>query len=212
MVSVTQSAQRTPSFTPSVVLALACFAAVFLGAACGGGGARNRDGGTDAIAVLNGDAGDAGAARDGRAHPDAPVDAGACWEPEACTIPAVCLAPGEESCPPCPAVTADCASDSACADDGPTWICEPVACGCFHVCVPGCTSDSSCPSWTICGADHRCVPRPCDGDGGSCPADFSCAGGHCARRPCTDDADCSGACVKGLCYDRPGVCTAPTPI
>jgi hypothetical protein len=162
---------------------------------------------------MTGDDGGNDDAPDARTHIDAPVDAGACWESGECASPAVCAAPGEEVCLPCPTVTADCTTDSQCADDGPIWICEPSACGCFHQCVPGCTNDSACPAWTICGADHRCAPKPCGGDGGgACPANFACAAGHCARRPCTDDADCAGACVKGLCYDRPGVCTAPAPI
>ena len=202
MTNVTRSARRASPL--ALLLALAV-----TGSACGGSGARAGDGGIDTLPVLSGDGGDA---RDGRAHPDAPVDAGACWEPGECTAPAVCLAPGEESCAPCDAPSADCTGDSQCADDGPTWICEAIACGCFHECVPGCTSDSSCPAWTICGADHRCAPKPCGGDGGLCPADFQCAGGHCARKSCTDDADCSGACVKGLCHERPGTCTAPSPI
>jgi hypothetical protein len=212
MVSVTRSAHRTCSIRPSVALVLASLCAA-LGAACGGSRAHGSDGGPDAAAdalpILTGDD-DGGDARDGRAHPDAPVDAGACWESAECTTPAVCLAPGEESCAPCPTPTADCSSDSACADDGPTWICEPVACGCYHTCVPGCTSDSSCPAWMVCGADHRCGPKSCGGDAGLCPANFSCEVGHCARRRCSEDADCAGACVKSLCYDRPGVCTAPT--
>jgi hypothetical protein len=188
-----------------VMLALAA-------AACGGSAARSdRDGSAaDTMTVLDDDGG-AEDARDGRAHADAPVDAGACWAEGECAAPATCLAPGDESCPPCPKPTADCATDSACADQGPIWICEPSACGCFHQCVPGCTSDSTCPAWTTCGADHRCGPKLCAGDGGGgCPANFLCGtDGRCARQSCTDDGDCKGACVKGLCYDRPGTCTAP---
>lgn len=188
-----------------------------LGLACGGGAARPADAGAEVLPILEEDGGadgSGGDAYDARpAHADAPVDAGACWAADECDAPASCLAAGEESCAPCPKVTADCSSDSQCAaDNGPIWICQSVSCGCFHECTPGCTNDSSCPAWTICGPDHRCDPKPCGGDAGLCPADFRCADdGHCVRKTCSDDSDCSSACVKGSCYNRPGVCTAPPP-
>jgi hypothetical protein len=196
-----------------VSLALAAVLALF-GLACGGGtAARPHDAGTDVLAILDEADGGSDDAYDARpAHADAPVDAGACWAADECDAPAACVAQGEETCAPCPKPTADCSSDSECAESGPTWICESVACGCFRECMPGCTNDSSCPAWTICGADHRCGPKPCGGDAGLCPADFRCADdGHCVRKTCSDDGDCSGACVKGLCYNRPGVCTTPPP-
>lgn len=51
-----------------------------------------------------------------------------------------------------------------------------------------------------------CVVFGVPGDG-TCSVDFSCgADGFCGQTSCTTDAECSGACVKGLCYSTRGSC------
>ena len=113
-------------------------------------------------------------------------------------------APCAAACPP-----TECASDSDCQADGPSFICEGAwQCGeCaagVKICIPGCVDASGCNAGEVCTA-HRCVPASCQSDV-DCPTDFACAGGSCGRKTCTTDANCSGYCVEGLCYSAPGTC------
>lgn len=123
-----------------------------------------------------------------------------------------CLRPGET--PPCAIPNpdpGDCTSDVDCTAN-PNDICVLIPCsetGAQH-CVPGCTSNDDCDTGTECNPEHRCTSQPCD-DQNPCPTDFHCDEAFCARDTCTLDADCSGFCVDGLCYDGLGTCAAPPP-
>jgi hypothetical protein len=69
---------------------------------------------------------------------------------------------------------------------------------------------AGCGPAQFCSADHRCVGNVCTPGDRSCVPNFECGSdGHCARKACSKDGDCTGACVKGLCYTRPGTCTPP---
>ena len=127
----------------------------------------------------------------------------------------VCLAPDASvGCGLCQAVTDACAADADCAPDGgvmpATQICDfapSTSCYCHptKICQPGCRTSADCPVGQACNPDYRCQTTCAPG---SCPADFSCgADDFCHRDTCTSDAECSAACVKGACYDRPGSCT-----
>ena len=75
-----------------------------------------------------------------------------------------------------------------------------------RLCVAGCRSKSDCPTGQDCNINHQCQ-RTCVAGDGTCPVDFVCGStGFCARITCTSDAPCSGACVKGYCYDGRGSC------
>jgi hypothetical protein len=172
----------------------------------------------DAATPLDADAGDAGDDRPARTD-GATTDgtSGApCWDDNDCHPGApnflLCQAPGESfGCPVCDTPLNACTADPQCADAGATAICEPASCACHgeRTCVAGCSSDAQCPAGEVCGANHRCAAKPCSTDV-ACPTDFSCMpGAGCQRKRCLRDADCSFACVKGACYDRPGTCVTP---
>jgi len=131
----------------------------------------------------------------------------------------MCWAPGEfMGCGDCGWGQSDCLTDADClvyvtASSGPL-ICDPApadicSCRAVKICQRGCRAKSDCPSGQGCTLGHQCQNTCVPGDG-TCPVDFSCgADGFCARTSCTTDAECSGACVKGACYGRPGVCDYP---
>jgi hypothetical protein len=185
-------------------------------AAGAGGGGAGAGGGTSGAAGAR----DAGADR--VVHADGAVATGTegspCWSQEDCNPgpPGAtqsglqCVAPGESlgggACGRSPTL---CLNDAQCAAKTPNSICDPPVCT-FpgeDGCRPGCTSDAGCPPGFGCGADHRCAGKPCTPDV-VCPVDEVCADNFgCVHKACTRDDQCSGACVKGECYDRPGRCT-----
>ena len=143
--------------------------------------------------------------------PPLPLVTPASWAFGDCDVQeqSTCVPPGgpapcAAACPP-----TECASDSDCQADGPSFICEGAwQCGeCaagVKICIPGCVDASGCNAGEVCTA-HRCVPASCQSDV-DCPTDFACAGGSCGRKTRTTDANCSGYCVEGLCYSAPGTC------
>ena len=115
-------------------------------------------------------------------------------------------------CPVCFTPPTTCAADGDCAGQGPAWICAVPSCSCNSIktCEPGCTKDGDCAAGQSCGTDHRCAASACGAGAPACPTDFVCGASQtCQRRPCSSDAECSGACVIGKCFDRPGRCTDP---
>jgi len=105
-----------------------------------------------------------------------------------------------------------CASDIDCSADGGAMICDidPVTCSpAVKTCIPGCASASDCKQGEDCVA-HHCVTISCQRLE-DCPTNFDCANGQCKRRSCANDAPCSGYCVVGSCYSRPGSCMQPVP-
>ena len=150
-----------------------------------------------------------------------------CRDSGACPYPLTCLAPGHvsaggtsgSSCGACIAPASPCTMNSDCKpynSAGPRGVCvvdtSPCACPNAMICVPDCTDPGFCPVGTRCGADYRCDPVGCAAGGtDACPLDFTCGtDSKCARSRCTEDTQCSGACVNGACYDRPGTCGYPS--
>lgn len=85
----------------------------------------------------------------------------------------------------------ECQSDVDCANVGPSMVCGYAEPGCYCFGVPrACVEDCNvggCDAHEICGND-----------------------GLCTREACTVDDDCSespAVCVKGRCFDTPGVCS-----
>jgi len=168
----------------------------------GGGGSTASGGGT-------------GSGSGGTSYPGAGGGVGSdCRSQADCGSATVtCLAPGESpGCGICQQLKAPCTVDGDCASRGAAWICELAACSCSAAksCVQGCTDSGGCATGQFCGADHRCAANLCTPGDRSCLPNFTCGSdGHCARKTCNTDADCSGACVEGQCYPRPGTCTPP---
>ncbi len=128
---------------------------------------------------------------------------GFCTEPGAPRGCGICFRPEEGQ---------ECFEDAACAAQEVRSICEPLPCACGgeRVCVPGCVDDSGCGEGQRCADSGRCVPKPCDGDGG-CPDNFSCLPDGCMRTTCEASAACDGFCVLGYCYAEEGECRLPVP-
>lgn len=125
---------------------------------------------------------------------------GFCQSPDAAPLCGICFEP------PNP-----CTTDAECAMQDPTTICNRPPCSCgASECMVGCMSDAECPTATHCSAGHRCVPNTCASKA-DCPANFDCTNMECGRKACTTDADCSGFCVNGSCYDVAGHCMLPPP-
>ena len=109
-----------------------------------------------------------------------------------------------------------CNVDADCSGLGAGMICEPVVCACDFTdleCTPGCTGDENCREGTTCGAGSRCVPSACV-TRDDCPVHFDCGtAATCERRACTRDGECDagGTCVRGNCFDSPGMCMGPVP-
>jgi len=164
------------------------------------------------------DGGDGGrdASTDRTIHADGAVATGgwgsSCWSDMDCNqgsgLFLECVAPGQSlgggACFTSPSL---CTNDAQCAAKTPNSICMPVQCSTptDDGCRPGCTS-AGCAAGFACDADNRCTPKPCTPDV-VCPVDETCATGiGCVHKDCTRDDQCSGACVGGRCYDRPGMC------
>ena len=64
-------------------------------------------------------------------------------------------------------------------------------------CTPGCGADKPCGATLECGPELRCGPLSCSDDS-VCPVNMACNAGHCARKACSSDAMCQGACVSYL--------------
>lgn len=127
-------------------------------------------------------------------------NAGFCRSPDAPQLCGICFEP------PNP-----CTTDTECAMQDPTTICNPPACSCgASECMPGCMSDTDCKDWEHCSPGHRCVPDAC-ATKADCPLNFKCEAGACARQDCTSDASCNGFCVNNQCYDMAGHCMLPPP-
>lgn len=77
---------------------------------------------------------------------------------------------------------------------------------CFEgSCTPSCGADKPCGGALECSPELRCGPLSCSNDS-VCPVNMACNAGHCARKACTSDTMCQGACVSGFCYDSLGTC------
>jgi len=120
-----------------------------------------------------------------------------------CTTPDTALAMGV-----CP--QSDCTMDSDCRTTNPTAICNPLDCDFPNgMCAPGCTGDTACPDAQACDlATNHCRAKSCT-QASDCPINFLCASGACMRDTCTKDADCSGFCVIGRCFETAGECRGP---
>lgn len=129
-----------------------------------------------------------------------------------------CRAPGEFlGCGTCRQGPGTCGTDADCAGSadagaaGPHMICDHAPstdCYCNGVmtCQAGCRANTDCPSGQSCNTNHHCQTICTPGPSG-CPANYTCGSdGFCAQNSCTSDAACSGACVKGKCYDTAGSC------
>jgi hypothetical protein len=166
----------------------------------GSGGAAGR-----------GTGGGEGGAGGSQGHGGAGGIGGPCWASSDCGF-GICAAPGQQVCggiclkapPPC-TVDSDCAAIDA-SWSGPS-ICAPLTCPCGATtgCQPGCGADADCVTGQSCDSDHHCAATVCNADG-ACPVDFNCTSGHCTRKTCTSDSECSDACVEGVCYGMPGTC------
>ena len=178
------------------------------GAGGTGGGAGGNGGG--GAAGSGGAAGTGGASSRGGAGGQTPMPGTPCSTNQDCGpgFALTCRAPGEFlGCGTCRQGTSNCGSDADCAADAGTsggkLICDPMpSTSCFcsdpFICVAGCRAKSDCPSKQGCNRRHQCQNSCVPGDG-TCPVDFSCgAEGFCGQTSCTTDAECSGACVKGL--------------
>jgi hypothetical protein len=185
------------------------------GRGTGGAGGRGGAGGHGGAAGGHGGASGGNSGRGGAGG----ANGGPCWSATDCGA-ATCAPPGTPLCGgACIGVLHPCTTDSDCAPDAAApSVCEQVPCSCpaGKGCVAGCTSDGDCPQGQSCASDHHCLPTPCGATSSGCPADFTCnlsgaSGGACARKSCQSDAQCSGACVEGLCYGAPGTCRLPLP-
>jgi hypothetical protein len=129
-----------------------------------------------------------------------------------------CRAPGEFlGCGNCIQGPSSCSSDTDCASisDGGVAVAHRICaiapsadcyCSSVKICQIGCSSQADCITGQGCNASHQCQSSCTPGDG-TCPTDYSCsASGFCTQNSCTDDSQCSGACVKGSCYVTPGTC------
>jgi hypothetical protein len=187
---------------------------------CGSG--SSATGGIDGGAGGAAGSGDGGhdASTDRMIHADGAVATGAwgspCWSSMDCKpgsgVFLVCVPPGQSvGGGACLMSQSPCANDAQCAAKTPNSICMPVQCTIpsDDGCRPGCMSAGCAPGFA-CGSNNRCTPKPCTPDV-VCPVDETCETGlGCAHKGCTRDDQCSGACVSGSCYDRPGTCT-PVP-
>jgi hypothetical protein len=99
----------------------------------------------------------------------------------------------------CPFV--GCGDDADCSANQRCFVCWN-GCG---VCVDACTGDADCRTGTTCDATGHCVRKPCSSDA-ECSPNFTCSQGSCARRSCTKDADCGDYCYQEFCVETLGVC------
>lgn len=138
---------------------------------------------------------------------------GQCRGNEDCTESAAsCVPPGVDTCGGAGCLLESCGIDGDCPAGDPPFVCEIDACCGDKRCVPGCLVDTDCAVGFACNPDKHCVPQPCGSE--ACPANFDCGQGSvpsCARRSCSCDAECEGACVLGQCHAGPGTCELPKP-
>jgi hypothetical protein len=109
--------------------------------------------------------------------------------------------------------SSDCTKDGDCTDAGANAICDKL-CACpgggavpVAHCSAGCAIDADCGPGLACNGTHRCEPASC----GTCPTNFACTSGKCARKSCKADTECVGYCVLGACYATPGTCLPAVP-
>jgi hypothetical protein len=117
-----------------------------------------------------------------------------------------CYAPGDTYCGGPAPPPDECATDVDCQTESREhYVCEPSGhCG-MRECVAGCLTPDDCSIAEVCGADHRCAPKPCSSE--VCGNDHRCSSaGACQRKGCTTSLDCGGYCVNGSCYEAPGSC------
>jgi hypothetical protein len=191
----------------------------------GGGAAGAGTGGTAGAGGLGGHAGanaagaGGGAAGHGGAGGGPPTTGSPCESNNDCGSSTFlfCLAPGESrGCGTCRQAQSTCSSDTDCGSpDGGVavahMICDAAPssqcyCSSTYICQIGCRTKSDCAAGQGCNAHHQCQDT-CTPGAATCPANFSCsADGFCIQDSCTDDSQCSGACVKGSCYSTRGTC------
>jgi hypothetical protein len=130
----------------------------------------------------------------------------------------VCRAPGEFlGCGTCRQGQSTCGSDTDCggSPDGGVAVAHMICdlapstqcyCTSAKICQIGCRTKSDCIAGQGCNAHHQCQDI-CTPGAATCPTDYSCSpDGFCTQNTCTDDSQCSGACVKGSCYSTRGTC------
>lgn len=185
---------------------VACVAVVGCGDSSGGSGG---DGGNGSAA-----GGSGGASSSSSSSSSGMLGAGECRTSADCVEPhaGICLSPGTPlPCGACYDPPTPCTTDTECAMQDPTTICEPPKCSCgASECITGCMSDAECNAWEYCSPGHRCLPDVCSTNA-DCPDNFECASMACARKTCTADADCNGVCVNGQCHASAGNCTQLPP-
>lgn len=177
--------------------------------ACGGGGP-----GDVGSATTDGGSTSDGGARDGAADVTKVDGSGGgvgCRKDVECKSGfETCVAPGQPQCGG-PEPVEHCKGDAECADAGSGLVCVSLGCGATS-CNPKCTSDGNCVTVPAglksCNVTSgHCEPKTCTAS--SCPVDFTCSGdpnAGCVRKSCSNDGECSGACVNGLCWSGPGKC------
>jgi hypothetical protein len=132
---------------------------------------------------------------------------GQCRDTADCQAAATCVPPGvERVCGGAGCPDHECSADLDCVTAGLGDICVSIE-G-VRLCRPGCGADNPCGASEACNALLRCEPKACAADA-ECPENCSCAPNVCRRRLCSDDGACQGYCVRGECYDAPGVCELP---
>lgn len=69
-----------------------------------------------------------------------------------------------------------------------------------------CPEGQTCTACPNCMADRLCAETRCQADADCASPNFICTSGSCTARPCTASSQCSGFCVDGACFNRPGWC------
>jgi hypothetical protein len=179
----------------------------------GGGGAGGGGGG-------GGGPGGGGAGPGGGGGGATPVAGSPCESNSDCgsALFLVCRAPGEFlGCGTCQQGQSTCGRDTDCggSHDGGVAVAHMICdvapssqCYCTGVmiCQVGCRASSDCAAGQGCNAHHQCQDT-CTPGSAACPTNASCsADGFCTQNTCTEDSQCSGACVKGGCYSTRGTC------
>lgn len=182
------------------------------GAGSGGNGGANAGGSGTSTSSSSGTGGNASSSSSSSSG--GMLGAGECRTTDDCVEPniGICQSPDAPAmCGICYEPPNPCTMDSECAMQDPTTICNPPPCSCGgSECMPGCMADADCKIGTHCSAGHRCVPNTC-ATKADCPTNFDCTNMECGRKSCTSDAECSGFCVNGSCYDVAGKCMLPPP-
>jgi hypothetical protein len=84
-----------------------------------------------------------------------------------------------------------------------------------------CTDNADCHEGYACqpaspppgpGSTGMCQPAACASDSDCGSPNLRCrAEGFCEHRPCTKSEECSGKCVAGTCWKKPGFCARDEP-